>query len=128
MDKLVLKYNPQFNFYTNELFSDLKITHLGNFLTDDVGCRSVHFYKDWLNNPDDIEGGGNYSHLEKHDNKITIAFEYDWFHDTPGAEVFETTIAELNHILDRWQEACEKKPKRIIITRDQGKVTVDFED
>jgi len=69
-----------------------------------------------------------FMNLEKQLDKVIISFEYDWFHETPDAPVFETTINELDYILDRWQEACEKKPKKIIITHDNGKITVDFEN
>lgn len=127
IEQIIFVYNQQYNMYFDECSSE-KIVQLGNFLTDDVGCHAIKFYKEWLNDSTRLEGGGNYSHLEKQGDKIIISFEYDWFHETPGAEVFETTISELNYILDRWQEACEKRPKKIIITKDNGKVMVDFED
>lgn len=127
MEKLI------FDLIDNESYSGIGSTEemgiLEGFLSDDVGCHAIKFYKEWLNNPEDVEGGGNYSHLEKRDGKVIIAFVYDWFYETPGAEVFELTIDQLNYILDRWQEACEKKPKKVIITRDdEAKITVDFED
>ena len=127
MESVLIKWFD--DVYLTSKGTTVAIAHLGHFLTDDVGCISISFYKEWLNNPEDIEGGGNYSHLEKRDGKVIIAFEYDWFYETPGAEVFELTIEQMNYVLDRWQEACEKKPKKVIITRDDdGKITVDFED
>jgi len=126
---LVLEYNNKIGHYWPEEKNTIGAGHLAFFLTDDVGCHAIKFYKEWLNNPEDTEGGGNYSHLEKRDNKVIISFEYDWFHETPGAETLELAIDQLNYILDRWQEACEKKPNRIIITlNDNDNITVDFED
>ena len=115
--------------YLTSQSTSVSISHLGHFLTDDVGCRANKFYKEWLNNPEVIEGGGNYSTLIKHGNKVKIYFEYDHFEHGEAAMSLEITIDQLNYILDRWQEACEKKPNKIIITRDdRGKITVDFED
>jgi hypothetical protein len=35
----------------------------------------------------------------------------------------------MNYIFDRWKEALEKKPNKIIITKDdKGRITVVFED
>jgi len=124
----VLKYNEQWKGYLLEKVVNGGIIHLEPFLTGDVGCHAIDFFKEWLNTPGERDAGGNYSHLEKVEDKVVLSFEYDWFHETPGAPVLEMTIDELNYILDRWREACQKKPKRIIFTRDDGKITVDFED
>lgn len=76
-----------------------------------------------------IVGGGNYSHLEKKEFTVHIFFEYDWFHQTPGTPVFELTPEQMNYILDRWQEALDKKPNKIIITKsDNGQIKVEFKD
>ena len=127
MEKLIFERSED-NFYHKEQATTLGISHLGSFFTDDVGCHNIEFYKEWLNNPEDTEGGGNYSHLEKQDGKVIISFEYDWFYETPGAEVFELTIEQLDYILDHWKEVCEKKPKKVIITRDNDKVTVELQN
>ena len=108
--------------------TSLGIGYLGGFLAYDVGCRNIDFFKDWLNDPTKRESGGNYSTVIKAGNKINIYFEYDYFELDEEADSFETTVEQLNYILDRWKEACEKKPKKIIITRDGDKVAVDFEN
>ena len=128
MQQIILKYDITCDHYHQEKIVNGGIIHLTTFLTDDVGCHAIKFYREWLNNPERVEGGGNYSHLEKQGNRVLISFEYDWFHETPGAEVLEISANHLNYILDRWQEACEKKPNKIIITRDNDKISVDFED
>ena len=129
MEYVTLGRSKKYDGYFCEQYSDIAITHLALYLTSDVGCHANKFYKKWLNNPEDTEGGGNYSHLEKQDNKVVISFNYDWFYETLEAPILELSIEQLNYILDRWQEACEKQPNKIIIIRDDdGKVTVDFED
>lgn len=128
MQQIILVYDSNYKCYRQYKIFNGGIVHLTTFLTDDVGCHAIKFYKDWLNAPDEKDAGGNYSHLEKQDDKILLSFNDDWFHEVPNAPVFETTVEELSYILDRWQEACEKKPKKIIIMRDNGKIAVDFED
>ena len=126
MEKLIIKKAGRF--YASTKSSSDAIGYLGGFLCHDVGCN-VDFFKKWLADPSRTESGGNYSHIEKHGENITIAFDYDWFHETPGAQVFELTVSQMNYILDRWQEALEQKPNKIIITKDDnGEITVVFED
>ena len=119
-------------FYPGEHTSDA-IHYLAGFLCFDVGSSdigsSVESWKEWINDPESIDVGSNYSHLEKQGNIITIAFDYDWFHETPGAPVFTLTVKQLDYILDRWKEALEKKPNKIVITKhDNNEITVDFEE
>lgn len=113
MEQVILEYDDKYQFYCiSKTLARIGFAHLAPFLTGDVGCHAIKFYKEWLNNPLATEGGGNYSHLEKRENSVKIWFEYDWFNETLNAEVLTLSIAELNYILDRWQEACEKKPKK----------------
>ena len=119
-------------FYPGEHTSDA-IHYLAGFLCFDVGSSdvgsSVEFFKEWLSDPSRLETGGNYSQVEKQGNIITIGSEYDWFHETPGAPVFTLTLKQMNYILDRWKEALEKKPNKIVITKhDNDEITVDFEE
>jgi hypothetical protein len=126
MEKLIIKKVGRF--YSSTESSTDAIGYLGGFLCDDVG-GSVDSWREWGNDPESRSVSSNYSGLEKHGDKITIQFEYDWFHETPGAPVFELTLAQMNYILDRWQEALEKKPNKIIITKDDsGEIKVEFED
>lgn len=125
MEKLIIKKAGQ-SYSSSESSSDA-IGYLGGFLCYDVG-KDTKSWKEWVINPKNFNISSNYSHLERDADKIFITFEYNWFHEIPNSPIFETNTEELIYILDRWQEACEKKPNRIIITRDDGKVTVDFED
>lgn len=129
MEQLVLEYDKKHNIFWPESFSNLKIVNLGHFLTDDVNFHGINSWKEFINNPKELSTAANYSYLDKTEGKINIYFWHDYFKDNPNAEVFEVTTEQLNYILDRWQEACENKPNKIIITRDDnGKITVDFED
>ena len=126
MEKLIIDKDGN-SFYPG-LHTSEAILYLGGFLCFDVGIN-VDFFKKWLIDPSRLESGGDYSHVEKKDNKILIAFDYDWFHETPDAPVFELTLTQMNYILDRWKEALEKKPNKIIITKDDnGEIKVEFED
>ena len=127
MEKVIIKYLGEGGYFTKESTSQ-EIHHLGCFLTDDVGWSNIDFFKNWLNDPNRTESGGNYSHVEKLGDKIRIWFQYDHFEDTPGAEYFETTVEELNTILDLWKEVIEKLPAKVVITRDKGKVTFTYSD
>jgi hypothetical protein len=126
MERLLLRWSR--GFYTTAERTSQAIQCLGGFLCFDVG-GSVDSWREWVNDPESRSVSSNYSGLEKHGDKITIQFEYDWFHETPGAPVFELTLEQMNYILDRWQEALEKKPNKIIITKDDnGEIKVEFED
>ena len=108
--------------------TNIGISNLGNFLTDDVGWSNIDFFKKWLNDASRTESGGNYSHVEKLGDKIRIWFQYDYFEETPGAEYFETSVEELNTILYLWKEVIEKRPAKVIITRDNGKITFTYSE
>lgn len=126
MERLVID-NERGRFYPGERTSDA-IRHLGGFLCFDVS-GSVDYFNKWIRDPEWIETGGNYSHVEKHGDKVTIEFEIDHFEETPNAPVFELTVDQMRYILDHWKEALEKRPNKIIITKDDhGAITVEFED
>jgi hypothetical protein len=126
MEKLIIKKVGQF--YSSVESSTDAIGYLGGFLCYDVGS-DIKSWKEWINDPENHSVSSNYSGLEKNGNSVTIAFEHDWFYETPGAPVFELTIAQMNYILDSWKEALEKKPNKIIIIKDdKGGIKVEFED
>jgi hypothetical protein len=129
MERTIINFKEDY-FYPGEHTSSAVsgILYLAGFLCIDVGS-SVESWKEWINDPESIDVGSNYSHVEKQGNIITIAFDYDWFHETPGAPVFTLTLKQMNYILDRWKEALEKKPNKIVITKhDNDEITVDFEE
>ena len=126
MEKLIIKKAR--GFYSISDKTSEAIFCLGGFLRFGVGSN-VDFIRGWLKDPTRLTCGGNYSHVEKHGDKITIESELDHFYETPNAPVFELSLAQMNYILDRWAEALEKKPNKIIITKDDnGEIKVDFEN
>ena len=54
MEKVIIELIQRGPYVTTERTS-VAVGHLGNFLTDDVGCRHIAFYKEWLNNPEYID-------------------------------------------------------------------------
>ena len=126
MENLIIDRDGN-SFYPGKRSSQA-IGYLGGFLCCDVGS-SIDSWREWINDQKSKDVGSNYSHLEKHDNSIFIAFEIDYFNETPDAPVFELSVTQMNYVLDRWKEALEKKPNKIIITKnDNGEIKVDFED
>ena len=127
VERLVMeKYKDS---YVHSKSSSEAIGYLAGFLHCDVGRSHITFFKEWLSDPTWIVTGGDYSHVEKHGNKVTVEFELDHFEEVPNAPIFELTVEQMGYILDRWDEAIKKQPNKIIITKDDtGKITVDFED
>jgi hypothetical protein len=117
--------------YVSSTSSSYAIGYLGGFICYDVG-GSIEYIRNAFNDPvqQTYEWGyGSYAHIEQKNDQISIGFAIDQFNETPGAPVFELTLTQMNYILDRWQEALEKKPNKIIITKDDnGEIKVEFED
>jgi hypothetical protein len=129
MEQLVMKRRHN-SFLPVKSTSDA-IHYLGGFLSFDVG-GSVDYIRKAFNDPKEQQyewGYGGYAHIEQKNDQISIGFAIDQFNETPGAPVFELTLKQMDYILDRWQEALEKKPNKIIITKDDnGEIKVEFED
>jgi len=126
METLIFEYDNKCGHYHLKKYSNQGMFHLAFFLTDDVGCDGVGSFKEWINDPTQIATSSNYSYLEKDEDdpsKTIIGCEVE--EGEPGEVVFETTIKQLNYILDRWGQLCKEKPKEIIITRDGDNVTLE---
>ncbi|HEV2601516.1 MAG TPA: hypothetical protein VGT41_04405 [Candidatus Babeliales bacterium] len=84
---------------------------LSGFLTDDVRGGGVPSYREFINNPNEIETGGNYMMLEKQGNDMLLGCQYD--------DDFEPCIKmpqkELLSILDQWEVLVKLRPQEIII-------------
>jgi len=127
VESVLLEYNNELEHYWPKDASNEGISFLALYLVSDVGCKgSIENWKEFFNDPKATWTGSNYSDWEKDGNHLSLGFSGDVDETEPR---WETTSEQMNYILDRWQEACEKKPNKIIITRDgSGKVAVDFED
>jgi hypothetical protein len=132
MERTIINFKEDY-FYPGEHTSSAVsgILYLAGFLCIDVGS-SVDYIKKAFNDPSEQKyewGYGGYSHIEQNGNNISIGFAIDQFYETPGAPVFTLTLKQMNYILDRWKEALEKKPNKIVITKhDNDEITVDFEE
>ncbi|HEV2600792.1 MAG TPA: hypothetical protein VGT41_00705 [Candidatus Babeliales bacterium] len=84
---------------------------LAGFLTDDVSWYETSSYREFINNPHEIETGGNYIMLEKEGNDVLLACQYD--------DDFEPYIKmsqqEFLSILDQWEALVKLRPAEIII-------------
>lgn len=126
IEELVFNYNARTDIYTMTQCSNLSIIHLAHLLMADIG-RNINKLEKFLFDPSHVWHEENYSYLQKIDDKLFIGKLQEMA--KPNAKVFVTNINQLNYILDRWEEALEKKPNKIIITKDdKGEIKVDFEN
>ena len=126
-DEIIFVYNAKSCLYTVENASTFQVLHLAHFLVEDVGYTKVKLWKDFIDDDSRIWKEANYSYILKENGKISLG-KKDGMAD-PNAKTFSVTTGQLNYILDRWQEALEKKPNKIIITKDDnGEIKVEFED
>ncbi len=127
MDKIILE-RVEGRLYFPQKTSSSAASNLAHFLNDDVGSIGYPYLKEFVNSSQEYDDAcGNYAHVEKIGNVFRIWFEYDYSHDIPGAEYFETTVEELNLILDKWQEVMEKLPAMVTIMRENGVITFTYE-
>ena len=91
---------------------------LSGFLTDDVGGgNGAETFKDFINDPNSIETGSNYTTMEKDGDDIRIACQFDRDYE-PHIRMSQK---ELLSILDQWQALVKLRPKEIIIfKRDES--------
>jgi len=117
------------NEYIAKKMSCLNVSRLGMFLDSDVRSLGTTRWLKWIDTANSHnERCANMTCLIKRGNNINIYQEADDEEDasTPS---FETSKENLKYILDRWAQALEEKPKKVIITQDDNdKITVDFEN
>jgi len=91
--------------------SSRPIEILTNFLTDDVGSRSLDSINEWINNDTYNHAILNYSYLKKNNNKISIYFFYDGYEkkEDPSRIKFETTKEQLLEILEKWEQIYKER-------------------
>ena len=126
IEELVFEYNSRTDIYTIIKCSNLGILHLAHLLIDDIGCNTNKLKK-FLVDTSQIWHEENYAYLQKIDGKLFIGKSQEFAKS--NAKAFITNIKQLNYILDHWKEALEKKPNKIIITKDDnGEIKVEFND
>ncbi|HEV2601221.1 MAG TPA: hypothetical protein VGT41_02900 [Candidatus Babeliales bacterium] len=85
---------------------------LEGFLTDDVSSYSIPFYREFLNDPNQIKTGGNYSVIEKEGDDVLIGCEFEPILFEPCIQMPQK---ELLSILDQWEALVKLRPAEIII-------------
>lgn len=119
--KLLLSQNYKGYSYIDA--SDIKMTILGLFLTDDVGCSSSPF-KEWAFNDNWGDAcSGNTTSLEKEDNHILLTDLY------PEEEIptqLKMTHDQFIKLLDDWEEkVCKPMPKEVVIKHENDQFIVE---
>lgn len=102
---------------------------LEGFLFYDVGAKNNESWKAFIGNPNATFELGNYSYLKKIDNGLVLGFQDHWAISDKDEDVLQLTLAQMNYILDKWQDALQKKPNKIVIIKDdKGEIRVEFKD
>ena len=115
--KKYLKLKKSGNRYSYEASNDTGLNTLYFFLDD--CCRCVNKFRKLINDPTQSRGGGNVTFWEKEGDKIIITLDF-LDDDEKYNNAFESTIEELNCIMDQWEELLKKMPEEIIMIRDNA--------
>jgi hypothetical protein len=126
-EELLFIFNSKTDLYILRKITSLRILNMAYFLLEDAKHNNIKLLKGFLSDSTQLWLLNNYSYLQKKNITITLGKESEI--GNPNAPVFELTINQLNYILDRWQEALEKRPNKVIITKDdKSEIKVEFED
>ncbi len=113
------------NRYQYEEASNIEMCILGSFLASDVGCYSPSF-RDWIFEDQFYSMEGNITVLEKKGNNIVLSDLFSEQED--GGPYLTIRIDEFLRILIEWKQFCKTKPKEVIITQENGKITLEGKD
>jgi hypothetical protein len=103
--------------------SSIKMSILGLFLTDDVGCSSSPF-KEWAFNDNwgDV-CSGNITSLEKEDNYISLT---DLYSEEKTPTILKVTREQFVQVITDWEEkVCKLKPKEVIIKYENDRFIIE---
>jgi len=121
-----LLFNKNFGHYSHNESSNIKMTMLGLFLTDDIGCIDINLssFRDWA--IDDSLGYcvcGNITCLEKNGETILLS-DLDEEDDT--SNILEISRQQFVQLLDDWNnKVCKLKPQEVIIKHENGEFTIE---
>ena len=122
--KLLLSQNYKGYSYIDA--SDIKMSILGLFLTDDVGCHASSF-KEWGTN--DAWGdstNGNTTILEKDGNYILLS---DLYSQEEVPTVLKITRQQYVQVINDWEEkVCKLMPKEVVIKYENDQFVLDTKD
>lgn len=119
--KLLLSKNYKSYSYID--VSDIKMSILGLFLTDDVSCDSSPF-KEWAFNDNWGDAcSGNITSLEKEDDYISLT---DLYSEEETPTILKVTREQFVQILTDWEEkVCKLKPKEVIIKYENDQFVIE---
>jgi hypothetical protein len=122
--KLLLSQNYKGYSYIDA--SDIKMSILGLFLTDDVGCSSSPFKELAFNDNWGDACSGNITGLEKDGNYILLTDLYS-NEETPSA--LKMTRQQYIQVITDWEEkVCKLKPKEVIIKHENDQFIIETKD
>ena len=122
--KLLLSKNYKGYSYMDA--SDIKMSILGLFLTDDVGCSSSPF-KEWAFNDNWGDAcSGNITSLEKEDNYILFS---DLYSEEEIPTVLKMTREQYVQVITDWEDkVCKLMPKEVIIKYENDEFIIETKD
>ena len=122
--KLLLSQTYQGYSYINA--SDIKMSILGLFLTDDIGC-SPSLFKEWTFNENWGDAcSGNITGLEKEDNYILLT---DLYSEEEVPTVLKMTREQYVQVITDWEEkVCKLMPKEVVIKYENDKFIMEIKD
>ncbi|HRN77923.1 MAG TPA: hypothetical protein PLU71_01675 [Candidatus Dependentiae bacterium] len=114
MDFVKLLFNKNLGTYSYENASNIEMSNLSFFLTDDVGCSKEDSFKGFILDNRFSYTSSNATFLEKEDGYILLSSLHAEDLDNPIE--FKIPIKMFIKLLDDWQEkVCKLKPKEVII-------------
>ena len=122
--KLLLSQNHKGYLYIDA--SDVKMSILGLFLTDDIGCSPSPF-KEWAFNDDWGDAcSGNITGLEKEGDYILLT---DLYSDEEVPTTLKMTRKQYVQVITEWEEkVCKLKPKNVTITYENDQFIMETKD
>ena len=126
MEFVKLSLSQNYKNYSYIDASSIKMSILGLFLTDDVGCHSSSF-KEWgINDNWGDETNGNTTVLEKDGNYILLS---DLYSEEETPTELKMTQQQFVQILTDWEEkVCKLKPKEVVIKYENDEFFIETQD
>ena len=91
------------------------------FLTTDYFVYFSGFLTKWLNDSTQDSTNANITYLQKKNGMVVIG---DLYEKEPIV-VFQLPIDRFTKLLGDWEKVVRQKPKKIIITKDGDKITIE---
>ncbi|HRN77921.1 MAG TPA: hypothetical protein PLU71_01665 [Candidatus Dependentiae bacterium] len=114
-------------YYSYQGASNVEMSDISFFLTDDVGCSGRESFREFALNDNETGTSSNATHLEKEDGYILLSSLHAEDLDNPIE--FKIPIKMFIKLLDDWQEkVCKLKPKEVIIKHENGEFIIETKE